>query len=43
MATGGGVIPLRMVFSSEAELQPPVKERAHTHEKGSVCADTPGA
>ncbi len=27
MATGGGVIPVRMAFSSEAELRPRVKER----------------
>ena len=39
MATGGGVIPVRMVFSSEAKLQPPVKER--THMKKAACVPVP--
>ena len=39
MATGRGVIPVRMVFSYKAELQPPVKE--HTHMKKAACVPVP--
>ncbi len=36
MATGGGMIPVRMAFSSEAELQRSVKERTRM-KKQLVC------